>query len=316
MTSRRSSTSSSDRRRYLTTLLATLAALVVALVGVTATGYRLGLVEAANHDIYRYQRAKIDGTAPIDIAFVGDSSLGNAIDAALFADLAGRPTANLALNGSYGSGGSYNMVRKLLAAKRPRLIVVMQSIDTMRRDEAFPGFYFSAEPSEVLTSSPIRILELYFSWKTAKRVVEQIRKGGLAARGEIYDGDYISQAAHPIGRAPAAEVEVNPLLPTMVADAQLRYLAQIAGLCRGAGVECVYAHGPIYVGYCAQSQPYLNALDAAIDATGLERIADTPLCIAESDVGNSIDHVRSDLKQDYTRRYYALLRDTIGSLGK
>src|SRR5262249_18526331 len=161
---------SSDTRRYLTTLLAALSLLVVALVSVTATGYRLGLVEAANHDIYRYQTAKIEAAAPIDIAFVGDSSLGNAIDATRFGELAARRTANLALNGSYGSGGSYNMVRKLLFAKRPQLIVVMQSIDTMRRDDAFPGFYFSAEPSELLTSSPIRILELYFSWKTAKRV--------------------------------------------------------------------------------------------------------------------------------------------------
>jgi len=315
MTSLRSSTSSSETHRYLVVLLATLAVLVVALVATTATGYRLGLVEAANHDIYRYQRAKIDAATPIDIAFVGDSSLGNAIDAALFTTLAERPTANLALNGSYGSGGSYNMVRKLLAAKRPRLIVVMQSIDTMRRDDAFSGFYFSAEPRELLTTSPIRILELYFSWKTAKRVVQQLGKGGLGARSEVFDGDYISQANHPIGRPPAAELAANPLLPSMVASAQTAYLARIADACRAAGVECVYAHGPIYYGYCARSQAYLRELDSAIDATGLRRIDDTPLCIAERDVGNSIDHVRSDLKQDYTRRYYALLRDTVTSLG-
>jgi len=138
----------------------------------------------------------------------------------------------------------------------------------------------------------------------------------LAVHGEIFDGDYISQATHPIGRAPASEVAANPLLPAMVAQAQLRYLAGIAQMCRAHGIVCVYAHGPIYDGYCAQSQPYLNALNAAIDATGLTRAVGTPLCVGAAEVGNSIDHVRSDLKQNYTRRYFALLRGTVASLGE
>jgi hypothetical protein len=77
--------------------------LLILTVGITATGYRLGLVEVANHEIYGYQRDKLGTARTIDIAFVGDSSLGNAINAELFSSLSGHNAVNLALTGSYGS---------------------------------------------------------------------------------------------------------------------------------------------------------------------------------------------------------------------
>lgn len=288
-----------------------LGVLVATLVATTATGYHLGLVEAANHDIYVYQRAKIYDGKPVDVAFVGDSSLGNAIDAATFTTLSGLAAANLALNGSYGSGGAFNMANKLLDAKAPKLIVVTQSIDTMRRRDAFPGFYFSAEPSQLLATSPIRVLELYFSWKTARRVVEQIAQNGFRPRQETFSGDYIAQTRAPLGARAAQEVADNPLEPDMLAQAQLDYVARIAALCRLHGVACVYAHGPIYEGYCTRARDYVERLNERIAEAGMQVVAGTPVCLLESEVGDSIDHVRSDLKTHYTRRYFDLLRDAI-----
>jgi len=307
MTSLPSSTSSSELR-YLKALGFVLGALVTLLVTITATGYRLGLVEVANHEIYGYQRDKLGTARTIDIAFVGDSSLGNAIDAALFSSLAGRDTVNLALTGSYGSGGAYNMAYKLLQDHTPRLIVVMQSIDVMRRKEAFPGFYFSAEPSQLLTTSPIRILELYFSLKTARRVVEQLWKHGLAEPAELFVNDYIAQTSV---YSPPAELGMDPLLPNMVAQAQLDYVGQIADLCRQHDTECVYAYGPIYDGYCTQAMEYVAKVESGVAATGLPIVAGTPLCIPEIELGDTVDHVRPDLKESYTRRYFELLRPYI-----
>ena len=297
-------------RRYLRWLAITLGIMVGGLVAITATGYALGMVEAANHDIYEYQRNKLAAEAPIEIAFAGDSSLGNAIDAAEFGALSGRATVNLALNGSYGSGGAYNMIRKVLDSHSPRVVVVMMSIDTMRRDEAFPGYFFSAEPRQLLTTSPVRVLELYFSLKTARRVLEQWWKSGFAMPPVHFDGDYISQADHPIDRAPL-EAAANPLRPNMVAQAQLDYIERIAQLCGGHAITCVYAHGPIFEGYCRQAGAYVETLNAGIRAAGLEILTGTPVCVPEDEIGNSIDHVRSDLKHAYTRRYYELLRARI-----
>jgi len=312
MTSPRSSTSSSELRRYLRALGFALGILVAALVTITATGYRLGLVEVANHEIYGYQRDKIDAARNIDIAFVGDSSLGNAIDAALFSTLSGSSAVNLALTGSYGSGGAYNMTYKVLQHHAPRLIVVMQSIDVMRRKDAFPGFYFSAEPSQLLTTSPIRILELYFSLKTARRVVEQLWKHGLAKPSQLFENDYIAQTS---AFSPAAELGMNPLLPNMVTQAQLDYVGQIAQLCRSHGTECVYAYGPIYDGYCTHAADYVAKVESGVRATGLPIVAGTPLCIPEAELGDTVDHVRPDLKDVYTRRYFELLRTYIDGSG-
>jgi hypothetical protein len=297
-------------RRYLRTLLVALATLVGGLVAITATGYALGMVEAANHDIYEYQRNKLATDQRFDIVFVGDSSLGNAIDAARFGELSGRPTVNLALNGSYGSGGAYNMVHKVFDRQTPSRIVVMLSIDTMRRDDAFPGFFFSAEPNQLLTTSPVRMLELYFSLKTARRVLEQVWAHGLASRPTRFAGDYIGQGNRL--EQPAREAADHPLLPNMVAKAQLAYIERIAQACKSHGVTCLYAHGPIYDGYCRQATEYVNALNEGIRAAGLDAVAGTPLCIPEEDVGDSIDHVRADLKDAYTLRYFELLREGLG----
>ncbi len=312
MTSPHSSISSSDLRRYLKALALTLGGLVTVLLTITATGYRLGLVEVANHEIYGYQRAKLGTARPIDIAFVGDSSLGNAIDATLFTSLSGRATVNLALTGSYGSGGAYNMAYKVLQHGTPSLIVIMQSIDVMRRKEAFPGFYFSAEPSQLLTTSPIRILELYFSLKTARRVVEQVWKNGLARPSNLFVNDYIPQTS---AFSPAAELGMNPLLPNMVAQAQLDYVGRIAELCRHHGATCVYAYGPIYDGYCSQAADYVAKVESGIAATGLPIVAGTPLCVPEVELGDTVDHVRPDLKEIYTQRYFDVLRRYIDGSG-
>jgi len=314
MTPLHSSTSSSDTRRYLVTLLAVLALFVVGLIAVTATGYRLGLVAAANQLIYSYQMEKVSRATGVEVAFVGDSSLGNAIDARLFTELSGRKTINLALNGSYGSGGALNMTRRMLAKPDLKLVVVLQTIDVLHRDDAFAGFYFSADPMQLLTVPPVQIVELYFSLKTARRMIDQLRHSG-AEPPQFIEDDYVSQKTHAISRPPKVEVAVNPLRPDMLARSQLDYLARLAELCRAHGVRCVYANGPIYDGYCEQAADYIAALDDAVEAAGLPVTRGTPICMPERDVGNSIDHVRSDLKQDYTRRYYALLRATIASLG-
>jgi len=210
------------------------------------------------------------------------------------------------LNGAYGSGGAYNMVRKVLEGHTPRLIVVMLSIDTLRRAEAFPGFFFSAEPAQLLTTSPIRALELYFSLKTARRVLDHAWKGRTNPPTN-FRHDYIAQEGAPLGTAASTEVAQNPLLPEMLAEQQLSYIARVAALCNERGVTCVYAHGPIFEGYCRQATNYVATLNEGIRAAGLEVVPQTPVCLELQEVGDSIDHVRSELKDAFTDRYFALL---------
>jgi len=289
-------------------LAATLTALIALLLTITVAGYALGLVDATNRQIYVYQRDKLEHLAPTDVAFVGDSSLGNAVDAALFGNLSGMTAANLALTGTYGAGGAYNMVYSLIAREHPRLIVVMLSPDTMRRADAFTGFFFSADAAQRWAQSPLAVLELYFSLKAARRTLDEIGEGGLWRAPDAIENDYITQRTHPMRRSLADEVANNPLVPGMVAPAQITYLGKIAALCRDQDIVCVYAQGPIYTHYCRLSAVYLRELDASVRGAGLDVAADTPICMEADEVGNSIDHVKPDLKTSYTQRYFERLQ--------
>jgi hypothetical protein len=285
-----------------------LGALVTTLLTITATGYHFGLVEVANHEIYGYQRDKIGTAQTIDIAFVGDSSLGNAIDAELFGSLAGHDTVNLALTGSYGSGGAYNMTYKVLQtshAESDRGDAVDRR-DAQERGVSRVLLLQRTVPAadDVTDPHPGTVLQP----QDGRRVIEQLWKHGFAKPPELFKDDYIAQTSV---YSPPAELGMDPLLPNMIAQSQLDYVGQIAELCRRSGTECVWAYGPIYDAYCTQAADYVAKVEAGLVATGLPIVAGTPLCIPEAELGDTVDHVRPDLKDTYTRRYFELLQPYI-----
>ena len=57
--------------------------------------------------LLKYQESKIAATSNVETAFLGDSSLGFALDAKAFSELSGKKTLNLALTGyNYGFPGA------------------------------------------------------------------------------------------------------------------------------------------------------------------------------------------------------------------
>jgi hypothetical protein len=307
MTSRLSSISSSEARRYLAVFAVGTLLLVAALVAVTGFGYSRGLVDASNRNVYDYQAEKLEKTPKIDIAFVGDSSLGNAIDASLFSELSGAAAVNLSLSGTYGLGASYNMIRRALEQHKLRVAVVMQALKTMTRREAAAGYFFTTDHPDLSELSPIEIAEVYLSYRAANETVEQIRRNGWSRVATAMIGDYVPQMPRKDRLSTEQEVVQDPLLPGMISKEQLHFIEKIAEMCRAEGITCLYAHGPIYDGYCQTSGAYIARLDEAIRRAGLTVVDGTPLCMPLADVGDRVDHVLPDLKAVYTRRYYALL---------
>lgn len=312
MTSRPSSISSSSLRRYLTLAAILFLVALVGMATLSAVGYGLGLVDASNHNLFDYQVRKLDQADPVDIIFVGDSSLGNAIDADLFGKLAGARTLNLALSGTYGVGASYNMIRRSFERHHPRLVVVMQSLKTMKRPEAAAGYFFTTNHPQWSDLSPIELAKVYLSLRAASETVIEIRRNGLARMATAMVGDYVPQQMRGTDRLmPPAEVADEPLLPGMISREQLRFLRRIGAFCKAKGVACLYASGPIYDGYCAQSAAYQAALADAVRAAGLILVEGTPLCIPIAQVGDAVDHVKPEFKDEYTRRYFTAIAPDI-----
>ncbi|MGH6881425.1 hypothetical protein [Hypericibacter sp.] len=312
MTSRPSSISSSSFRRYLIVAAVLFVTALVGMVTLSMIGYGLGLVDASNRNLFDYQVRKIDQADQIDIVFVGDSSLGNAIDADLFGKLAGARTLNLALSGTYGVGASYNMVRRSFERHHPRLVVVMQSLKTMKRPEAAAGYFFTTDHPQWSDLSPVELAKVYLSFRAASETITQIRRNGLTRMATVMVGDYVPQQMRGTDRlAPPAEVAEEPLLPGMISHEQLRFLQRIGTFCKSQGVPCLYASGPIYDGYCAQSAAYQGALADAVRAAGLTMVEGTPLCMPIDHVGDAVDHVKPEFKDEYTRRYFAAIAPDI-----
>ena len=312
MTSRPSSISSSSFRRYLAITAVLFLVALVGMASLSAVGYGLGLVDASNRNLFDYQVRKIDQADHIDIIFVGDSSLGNAIDADLFGRLAGVQTLNLALSGTYGLGASYNMIRRSFERHHPSLVVVMQSLKTMKRPEAAAGYFFTTDHPQWTDLSPVELAKVYLSFRAASETVSEIRRNGLTRMATAMVGDYVPQQLRAADRlAPMAEVAEEPLLPGMISREQLRFLDRIGAFCKSQGVPCLYASGPIFDGYCVQSAAYQAALADAVRVAGLTMVEGTPLCMPSDQVGDAVDHVKPEFKDEYTRRYFAAIAPDI-----
>jgi hypothetical protein len=312
MTSHRSSISSSDLRRYLCIAVIVFLGAVGGLLALSSVGYGLGLVDASNRNVFDYQLNKIDRAGHADIIFVGDSSLGNSINANLFGSLSGTKTLNLALSGTYGLGASYNMIRRSVETNHPKVVIVMQSLKTMKRPEAAAGYFFTTDHPDWADLSPIELAKVYLSYRAASETIIEIRRNGLKRMATAMTGDYVPQQIHGTDRLkPAVEAAGEPLLPGMLSREQLRFVKRIGEFCKAQDLTCLYANGPIYDGYCKASAAYMTALNDAVEAAGLTVVKGTPLCVPIDEVGDAVDHVKPDFKDDYTRRYFAAIAPDI-----
>lgn len=309
MTSPPSSISSSESRRYLRVFGLTSAILLVGLACISAASYRYGLIDIATSWVFEYQVTKIEGADEMNIVFVGDSSLGSAIDSALFSKLSGSPSANLALSGTHGVGASFNMIRRANDRHHVRTAIVMQSLNTMTRPDVVAGYFFTTPHLELTELSPIELAKLYLNYRTAKETIQQVLRRGFKHEPPVLEGGYIAQKTRREGRdGPEEEVKNQPFLPGMVSAAEIDFVVRIADYCESESIRCVYAHGPIYDGYCRTAMPYIESLNEAITGAGLEVVEGTPACLPLAEVGDQVDHIAPPMRKPYTRWYYERLR--------
>jgi hypothetical protein len=305
MTSLRSCISSSDGRRYVAVFTGTAALVCVLVAALAVWGYRTGTLAATFNDLYQYQLGKIRAAGELDTVFVGDSSLGNAIDARRWRELSGRPALNLSLTGAYGYAGSLNMLRRILAKGRPRQVVIFHTVDMLTRAVEHDGYLRSTTRLLPFGEVPPRVmLEVYVNLDTALGVLRRVLWPGEAGTGIDPEHDAVQQApaTDPEQRYQGYRLETRTLNPQ-----KLHYLRRLAALCAAKQLDCVYVHGPVVESACRGSSTYFDAANRLIDSTGLNRARETPLCMPYADVGDAPDHARPERRPYYTQRYFELL---------
>ena len=266
------------------------------------------MVDLPDLEIYYHQRAKIDAAREVDILLIGDSTLGNTIDADIWSERAGRSVLALPLTGGYGYAGSLNMLRRVLRRDRPEVVVVMQSLDVATRNISWEGLLFTAERLSDLEGLP--------PWRLIKSLARvDILKAAFGeddrAEAQLARLDYWPQA--PAEQARARLLATDPPTRAELHSEKFHHLREIGEICRARQITCLYAHGPYLEPHCSRATDYLRAVNALVEQSGLAVVPGTPRCMTLDQAGDSEDHVRPALKSAFSEQYRALVAKTLAS---
>lgn len=296
-----------DSGRYVRLFLSVCLLLVVLSGLVSFLGYRYNITDFHFLKLFHYQMDKLArGTAP-EVVFVGDSSLGNAIDVGMVREKRGVEAYNLALTGAFGYVGSHNMIQQVLAVGRPKLVVIMHTVDMMSREETLlADLLTTPDPDARVLELPLKeVARAYLTFDSLGRVMSGV-KIRLSGRQDdtVIANDYVKQGERGARRiATGVGQAIRKLPATAIRDPMLESLRRVALLCGREGLHCVYAHGPLVAPLCEEFAPFIRAANARIRAIGLPLLSDTPYCVPVSQIGDADDHVAPAFKQTATRYY-------------
>lgn len=264
--------------------------------------------------LYRYQLKKIQINqinTSSEILFVGDSSLGNAVDANLFTKLSHRKTLNLALTGSYGYAGSFNMVRRALQDLKIHQVFVVHTLDILQRPTSYEGYlYTMLYPNDIshLTTGEVfnlgnSFLNIIFSGSNLEKIWNSYQSKNVSdsIREDLKANDYVVQNSKK-----KASLHLDPIQGSLNKD-EFRFLVKLNNLCKKSKVKLIYVHGPIAMVVRQSSQSYIQEVNQELAKRGISYIPDV-IEIKPQNLGDEIDHVAPKAKPIYTHRYFQLLK--------
>lgn len=306
--------------RYLLALIGF--ALLTLMAVASILGYKYFVLSDLHTDprlgqLLRYQEEKISNRARIaETVLVGDSSLGNAVDAALFGQITGAPAVSLALTGTFHYGGAYAQLKALASEQnRIRSVVLMYAVDA-------PASALSSDGSFFMSPMPIVVgLGTRTNLKLVKNYVQRLTDGSAAvdflwrcATGrldttippELYLQDYAISFSQ-------IKLEDNGFrIPQRAAHTKGGFLPLIVELCAKQGWVCVYSHGPL-VDYAlelsgAEAANYFSSVEAEFIELGLTLATPKPVLLPSKQRGDTFFHVHPSFRVVTTRRYAEILQ--------
>jgi hypothetical protein len=298
---------------YLSQFFKYLAYLLIICIGFSWFAIQNNLLGFSYTDLTNYQLSKIDDTDYVDIAIVGDSSAGNAIDASLLGKTLNKKAISLALTGSFGYGGSYIMAKKAIQ-KGAKEILVVHTVDMPTRPTYLDhraGVFLIRSFSDLLnlTEDIHHVLGLYLSKDIVATAIKQTFKYFLSnvddtenKRSDPSKYDYIKQ--HEKINAENIDIKISS---SLINKDKLFYLNKLVNYCNEQKVKCFYAHGPIHHSFCKNNSDYLSKINTLISNTGINLLYEKPYCMDNNEVGDSEDHILPQYKNRSTGYYVSLL---------
>jgi len=268
------------------------AVLGLLLIGGVNAQYR-----TVERELIAHQKAKLDRRA--DVVFVGDSSLGNSLDAELASRLSGKVVANLALTGAYAVPGCLEMLQQYIARHgAPQQIWIVQAIDVLERQ------IDARRVAQTLRDASL--FESAFKLVDLREATAATQQALLLQGQDPLDGDYIRQAA-PLH---AADIPADlKLLPVSLSN--VKALRSIANLCRTHGIRCALAIGPNARKQEAVARAYIETIPKVLPAA-VRLEGRTPFWIDDDQLGDSPNHVHPRYRAQYTEKWACLIAPRAG----
>ena len=298
---------------YLSQFFKYLAYLLIICIGFSWFAIQNNLLGFSYTDLTNYQLSKIENTNHVDIAVVGDSSAGNAIDANLLGKTLNKKAISLALTGSFGYGGSYIMAKKAIQ-KGAKEILIVHTVDMPTRPSHLDhraGVFLIRSFSDLLnlTEGIHHVLGLYLSKDIVVTAIKQTFKYFFSSvddnenkQTDPSEYDYIKQ--HGKINTKNIDIKINS---SLINKDKLYYLNKLADYCKEQGIKCSYAHGPIHHSFCKNNSDYLSKVNTLISNTGISLLSEKPYCMNDNEVGDSEDHMHPNYKKKSTENYINLL---------
>jgi len=281
--------------------------LVIILCFVIILYYKVG----PYHKLYAYQINKLNkNQSNIDTIFIGDSSLGQAINADLFNTISGLKSINLALTGLYGLAGSYNMIKKATKLNQVKNVILMQTLDLISRPVAYDGYLYSMENFDdfveltfnekiLLIKTSINIL---FSFTNLKRIIhffpvqERLKY--------TIENDYMKQVTIKDRKKKYKNIRIH------INKDKIIFLHKIVSYCNQHRINLIYIHGPHLNNINNQSRQDIQDVNAIIKSTGVNFI-NKSYFFSPQQMGDSLDHIYPDFKDQITEEYFNYIKNDL-----
>ena len=258
--------------------------------------------------LYRHQLDKLFDCDEVETIFVGDSSLGNAVDADLFSQLSSSKSMNLSLTVLYGYAGTYNMIKKAIKNYDIKNIVIVQTVDTLSRPTSYNGYLYTMESIDdfidLQGDEKGNLTKAFYNTILSPKNLTNILKHymGKQEKTNVIENDFIRQRERI-----DIHQTVKPIKDPINKD-KIRFLLKIRELCEKNNINLIYAHGPLWEPVGMKSIQYIDKVNTIIADTGIQLIPDVTL-ITTDDIGDTEFHIIPDVKEEYTVKYFDLIHD-------
>jgi hypothetical protein len=259
-------------------------------------------IEHPDLNLVKYQINKIKSNNYTTI-FLGDSGLGNALDAKEWERISGSKTVNLALTGNASFSGDLYLLNKV-NLKNIKNVYIVHNPDVWVRKTAITNKYldFIKEPTEVQIKN-------FFYKKVDRQIIKSklfLKYFFLSIQIQQIKNDYIEQ----LPTKEKKDAISNDLIINNIELDQLESLKNIFLLCKKNNLNCLYLNAPVHEKFChsLQTKNFINYINNILYKSDIN-FKHEILCIKNYQQGDFANHLGYKYKKEFTMKYFNIIKE-------